>query len=77
MAVVLESGNLLLVFGCLFCALLWLVGCLGALLGESWGRKVAYVLRFRHVEFTTLRNQVIFYQKNCWFRSVVNAILQK
>ena len=38
--------------------------------------KVAYVLRFRHVEFTTLQNQLIFYQKKCWLRSVVNAILQ-
>ena len=38
--------------------------------------KVAYVLRFRHVEFITLQNQLIFYQKKCWLRSVVNAILQ-
>ena len=41
------------------------------------GRKVAYVLRFRYVVFATLRNQLIFYGKTCWFRSVVTPTSRK
>ena len=54
----------------------WLVFW-GRCFGGSWGRKVAYVLRFRYVVFTTLRNQLIFYGKTCWFRSVVTPTSRK
>ena len=49
----------------------------GRCFGGSMGRKVAYVLRVRYVVFATLRNQLIFYGKTCWFRSVVTPTSRK
>ena len=39
--------------------------------------KVAYVLRCLHAAFTTLRNQLVFNVKMCWFHSVVTLASRK